>query len=96
MDRATRCDFRLHEQEPGWFGLDGIHVNYWNRRTYYQHILEQFPLSPDGQTGVENKKELLLTWRQRPQFACKTLMGRAMYCRQPSGRLPDGSAVFKY
>lgn len=96
MDRATRCDFRLHEQEPGWFGLDGIHVNYWNRRAYYQHILEQFPLSADGQTGVENKKELLLTWRQRPQFACKTVMGRAICCRQPSGRLPDGSAVFKY
>lgn len=91
-----RRDFKLYEQEPGWFGLDAIHVNYWSRRAYYQHILEQFPLSGDGQTDIENKKESLLIWRQRPQFAYKTVVGRAIYCRQPSGRLADGSAVFKY
>jgi hypothetical protein len=96
MDMAARCGFKLYEQEPGWFGLDGIHVNYWKRRAYYQHILEQFPLSAAEQAGVENKEQLLLTWQQRPQFAHKTVMARAMYCRQPSGRLPDGSVVFKY
>ncbi|NBQ69399.1 MAG: hypothetical protein EBU46_11445, partial [Nitrosomonadaceae bacterium] len=31
MDMAARRQFMLVEQEPSWFGPDGIHVNYWQR-----------------------------------------------------------------
>lgn len=124
---ASRWNFTLYEQEPAWFGPDGIHVHYWKRRAFYRDILEQFPLRSDRQGGVEeapdqapskvrqahhgwnphlaeglnhslhpSKKEWLLTWQQRPKFAYKTLLGREIYCQQPSGRLADGSSVFKY
>lgn len=42
------------------------------------------------------KKEWLLTWQRRPQFAYKTLMGREIHCQQPSGWLADGTTIFKY
>lgn len=96
IDMASRRHFKLYEQEPVWFGLDGIHVNYWQRRAFYQDILEQFPLPGNEQTSAESKQELLLTWQQRPQFAYKTVLGRAIYCQQPSGQLADGSIIFKY
>jgi len=96
IDMASRLNFKLTEQEPVWFGLDGIHVNYWQRRAFYQHMLEQFPPPSDQQTSVESKQELWLTWQQRPQFAYKTVIGRKIYCQQPSGQLADGSTIFKY
>lgn len=96
VDMASRRHFKLYEQESVWFGLDGIHVNYWQRRVFYQHILEQFPLPGNQQTPVESKQELLLTWQRRPRFAYKTVLGREIYCQQPSGQLAGGSSVFKY
>jgi len=50
-------------------------------------------LSQDHHLG---KKEWLLTWQRRPKFAYKTLMGREIRCQQPSGRLADGTTIFKY
>jgi len=134
IDLASCRNFTLYEQEPFWFGPDGIHVHYWKRRAFYRDVLEQFPLLSDGQKGVEenpdksipfivrqahhernlssavrselteglsknfypDKKEWLLTWQQRPKFAYKTVMGREIYCQQPSGQLADGSNISKY
>ncbi len=53
IDMASRRNFTLYEQEPVWFGPDGIHVHYWKRRAFYRDVLEQFPLRSDRQGGVE-------------------------------------------
>ncbi len=92
MDMASRLHFKLYEQEPHWFGLDGIHVVYWQRKAFYQDILQQFPSAGD-QPQSGGKQEFFLTWQRRPEFAYKTLLGQAIYCQQPSGRLADGSNV---
>ncbi|WP_394809312.1 hypothetical protein [Nitrosomonas sp.] len=132
IDMASRRNFTLYEQEPVWFGPDGIHVHYWKRRAFYRAILEQLPLLSDRQGGGESPDQVpsmvrqahyerdphlvvrpefaeglnhsshlisekwLLTWQQRPQFAYKTVMGREIHCQQPSGRLADGTTIFKY
>jgi len=95
-DMASRLHFKLYEQEPVWFGLDGIHVNYWQRKALYRHIFEQFPLPSDRQACVEGKQEFLLTWQRRPKFSDKTVLGYKIHCQQPSGQLADGSSVCKY
>lgn len=81
--------FILLEQKPEWFGLDGIHVHYWQREAYYRAIVQQFP-------GSGGKRRFFLTWRQRPKFAFKTLLSHAIHHPQPSGLLADGSRVGKY
>lgn len=96
IDLASRRSFTLYEQEPVWFGPDGIHVNYLQRHAFYQDVLAQFPVFSDEKTSEEGDNALLLTWQKRPQFAYKTLLGRAIYCQQPSGRLADGTTIFKY
>lgn len=53
IDLASHRNFTLYEQEPVWFGPDGIHVHYWKRRAFYRDILEQFPLRSDRQGDVE-------------------------------------------
>jgi len=93
---AARRKFILHEQKPEWFGLDGIHVNYWQREAYYREIIQQFPDSGEKPGPQERQWEFFLTWQQRPEFAFKTLFGRAIYRPQPSGLLADGSRVCKY
>jgi hypothetical protein len=95
-EMAVRRKFILHEQKPEWFGWDGIHVHYWQREAYYRTIVRQFPDSNEKPEPLEGKRELFLTWRQRPEFAFKTLFGRAIYRPQPSGLLADGSRVCKY
>ncbi|ALQ52099.1 SGNH/GDSL hydrolase family protein [Nitrosomonas ureae] len=97
VDMAAQWHFKLYEQEPDWFGLDGIHVNYWQRKAYYQDILRQFSDLGLGrqQDALENKQEFLLTWQRRPEFAYKTVLGRISHCQQPSGQLADGSLVCK-
>lgn len=96
QEMAVRRKFILHEQKPEWFGLDGIHVNYWQREAYYRAIVQRFQ-DPGGAPELPgNPREFLLTWRQRPEFAFKTLFGRAVYRPQPSGLLADGSRVCKY
>ena len=50
----------------------------------------------DSIKALSDKKEWLLTWQQRPKFAYKTLLGREIHCQQPSGRLADGTTIFKY
>ncbi|QOJ24884.1 MAG: hypothetical protein HRU78_02495 [Gammaproteobacteria bacterium] len=95
-EMAARCKFILHEQKPGWFGWDGIHVNYWQREAYYRTIVQRFS-DPSGKpVPQEGKRKFFLTWQQRPEFAFKTLAGCAIYCPQPSGLLADGSSVYKY
>lgn len=98
IDMASRRNFTLYEQEPVWFGPDGIHVHYWKRRAFYRDVLEHFavPGSNDKTDSGESRKELFLTWQQRPKFAYKTVLGREIQCQQPSGRLADGSSVYKY
>jgi len=93
---AARRKFVLHEQKPEWFGLDGIHVDYWQRKVYYRDIVQQFADSGEKPEPLESGRGLFLTWRQRPEFAFKTLFGRAIYRPQPSGLLTDGSRVCKY
>jgi hypothetical protein len=98
IDLASRRNFTLYEQEPVWFGPDGIHVHYWKRHAFYRDVLGCFavPGSNDKPVSSESRKELSLTWQRRPKFAYKTLLGREVHCQQPSGRLMDGSSVFKY
>jgi hypothetical protein len=43
MGLASRWHFKLYEQEPGWFSLDGIHVKYWRRKAFYQDVLQHVP-----------------------------------------------------
>ncbi len=95
LSMAAQRHFKLYEQGSDWFGLDGIHVNYWQRKAYYQDILSQFPDSGKKPEAVEDEQEFLLTWQRRPEFAYKTLLGRTSHCPQPSGKLPDGSLVCK-
>ncbi len=93
---ALRQDFQLYEQHPQWFGADGIHVRYWRRSQFYQDIVTHFPQSNSlsiQPTGYQNG---IQPWLQRAQFAHKTLLGHEMRCEQPSGKLADGSIVFKY
>lgn len=53
IELASCRNFTLYEQEPVWFGPDGIHVHYWKRRAFYRDILEQFPLRSDRQGGAD-------------------------------------------
>jgi len=96
VEMAAHRKFILHEQRPEWFGLDGIHVNYWQRAAYYRAIVQQFPNSGEKLGLLESKRKFFPVWQQRPEFAFKTLAGRAVYCQQPSGLLADGSIICKY
>lgn len=96
IDMASQRHFKLYEQAPDWFGWDGIHVNYWQRKEYYRDVLSQFPESVDCPESEKAAQQFLLTWQRRPQYAYKTVFGQALYCPQPSGQLADGSSVFKY
>lgn len=91
---AARMHFTLYEQSPLWFGFDGIHINYRQRRAYYEDVIARFPVVDFSILAREFK--LLRGWRQRPSFAFKTIAGCACYCPQPSGRLWDESLIFKY
>ncbi len=95
MELASRWHFTLYEQEPHWFGLDGIHVKFWQRKAYYQNVVQQFAAPDDRPESMADTQKFMLTWQQRPEFAYKTVLGRAVYCQQPSGRLADGSNVCK-
>ena len=95
MDMTSRLHFKLYEPEPIWFGLDGIHVNYWQRKAFYRDVLQHFSVPVGKPVSIEDGQEFLLTWKRRPEFAYKTVLGREIYCQQPSGQLADGSSVCK-
>lgn len=95
LEMASRLHFTLYEQEPHWFGMDGIHVNYWQRKAFYRDVLQHFSAPAGKPVSVEAGQEFLLTWKRRPEFAYKTLLGHEVYCQQPSGQLADGSSVCK-
>lgn len=95
IDMASRLHFKLYEQTPAWFGPDGIHVSYWQRKAFYRDVLQQFSHPGDRPESIEGKQEFLPTWRRRPEFAYKTVLGHAIYCQQPSGQLTDGSSICK-
>jgi hypothetical protein len=92
IEMAARLHFNLSEQKPIWFGWDGIHVNYWQRKAFYQDVLRQFPECGESLSAAD-KPEFLLTWQRRPEFAYKTLLGHTVHCQQPSGQLADGSSI---
>ncbi|MBS0484089.1 MAG: hypothetical protein JSS06_02540 [Proteobacteria bacterium] len=95
-EMAARRGLIVHEQKPGWFGWDGIHVHYWQRAAYYRAIVRQFPDSGGKPEFCDDQRKFFLSWQQRPEFAFKTLFGCAIYRPQPSGLLADGSRVCKY
>jgi len=95
-EMASRGHFKLYEQKPDWFGLDGIHVNYLQRKAFYQHIVQQFPQTRVQSDSRGEEQIDSLTWQRRPKFAYKTLLQRPIHCQQPSGQLSDGSSVSKY
>lgn len=95
-DMAVRRQFILVEQEPRWFGPDGIHVNYWQREAFYRDIVRQFADSGAKPELPGSNQAFSLSWQRRPVFAFKTVLGRAIHCPQPSGQLADGSSVGKY
>lgn len=96
VDMAVRRQFMLVEQEPRWFGPDGIHVNYWQREAFYRDIVRRFADSGAKLELPGSKQAFSLSWQRRPEFAFKTVLGRAIHCPQPSGQLADGSSVGKY
>lgn len=95
VEMASRLHFKLYEPELVRFGWDGIHVDYWQRKAFYQDVLQQFPNPSDRSASVGGAQEFPLTWQRRPEFAYKTVLGREVYCQQPSGQLADGSSVCK-
>ena len=95
-DMAVRRQFMLVEQESHWFGPDGIHVNYWQREAFYRDIVRRFADSGAKLELPSSKQAFSLSWQRRPEFAFKTVLGRAIHCSQPSGLLADGSPVCKY
>lgn len=95
VDMTSRLHFKLYEPAPIWFGWDGIHVGYWQRKAFYRDVLQHFPIPDDKPESIEDAEKFLLTWQRRPEFAYKTILGRAIYCQQPSGQLADGSSVCK-
>lgn len=93
---AASKNITLYEPAPHWFGPDGIHVLYCKRKAFYQHIVKQFPEINSTQATVENSQSLFLTWKRRPQFAYKTILGKEQYHQQPSGQLTDNTTVSLY
>ncbi|NBQ68077.1 MAG: hypothetical protein EBU46_04260, partial [Nitrosomonadaceae bacterium] len=63
---------------------------------FYRDIVRRFPDSGVKPEYGDDNRKLFLSWQQRPVFAFKTVLGRAIHCPQPSGRLADGSSVGKY
>ena len=87
VDMASSNNFELCEQEPIWFGPDVIHILYWKRKELYRRIFERLPASSGtrGPTGEETPRNA--SWRKRPRFAYKKVLGRDKRCQQPSGHL---------
>ncbi len=96
IEMAASKQFMLCEQDPEWFGIDGIHVSYWKREALYQHVLQQFPVADEKQGGIGGGVSFFFTWKQRPKFAYETLFGRARHCQQPSGKLADNTTISLY
>ncbi|UJP03602.1 MAG: hypothetical protein LZF85_03890, partial [Nitrosomonas sp.] len=72
-DMAARRQFILVEQEPRWFGPDGIHVNYWQREAFYRDIVRRFADSGAKLELPGSKQAFSLSWQRRPEFAFKTV-----------------------
>lgn len=96
LELAQHQHFLLYEQYPQWFGGDGIHVRYWLRSRFYRDIVASFPLVGNSSAQSDRYRGDVQPWQRRAQFAYKTVLGREVRCTQPSGRLADGSIVFKY
>ncbi len=90
---AARKNITLYEQDPHWFGPDGIHVDYWKRQAFYQNVAGYFHVS---KPEAAKTNPVSLAWQRRPTFAFKTLFGYDLHCPQPSGLLANGSSVCKY
>ena len=96
IDIAASKNFELYEQEPVWFGPDGIHVLYWKRKELYRRIFKKFPIPISEREPISGKALRFSAWKQRPRFSYKKVFGREQRCQQPSGQLVDGTTVSKY
>ncbi len=96
MHLAKHKKIELCEQAPTWFGADGIHLRYWQRKTFYQQIINQFPATNVASTADCRDQRLSSSWQQRPQFAYKTIFGKPCRHPQPSGQLSDNATVSLY
>ncbi|OQW43357.1 MAG: hypothetical protein A4S08_00740 [Proteobacteria bacterium SG_bin4] len=95
VEMAALYRFTLIEQQPCWFGVDGIHVRFERRADYYRNVLNGFTgAGYEPESGYERVP--LLFWKRRATFAYKTILGWEFICSQPSGLLLNGSKVFKY
>ena len=92
----SRLNIELYEPDSSWFGPDIIHVLYWKRRDFYHRVIERISDLDAGQKPEFEQSLHGCGWQQRPQFACKKLLGRVYYHPQPSGLLADGSRVSMY
>ncbi len=93
---AARKDITLYEQDPRWFGPDGIHVDYWKRQAFYEDVVRFFEVLESQSLKANSINRESLDWLQRPTFAFKTLFGFDLHCPQPSGFLTNDSSVCKY
>lgn len=95
-DIASEYNLQLFEQEPIWFGPDVIHIHYRKRKELFRRIVERLPASSDARDSIAEVALRNATWSKRPQFACRTVLGRERHCQQPSGQLTDGTSVYMY
>lgn len=96
QELAASDRFDLFEPEPNWFGPDVIHLRFAKRAEAYRRIVEGFPGSSNSQNLRSAIGVQAAVWKKRPRFACKRVLGKERYCRQPSGELSDGSIVSLY
>jgi hypothetical protein len=96
IEIVANKNIELCELAPHWFGPDGIHVLYCKSKAFYQHIVKQFPKINSTQAIVESDQSISLAWKQRPQFAYKTMWGEKYRQQQPSGQLTDNTTVSLY
>ena len=96
IEMSATKQFVLCEQEPDWFGSDGIHVKYWKRKAFYRQFIQKFLSEGIEQQSNEDKKYCASSWKQRPRYAYKTIFGKPIYCQQPSGRLVDNTTISLY
>ncbi len=96
IEMAAAKQFKLCELKQDWFGVDGIHINYWKRKAFYQQVLQQLPVPNEMPERNVDELPFFSTWKRCPQFARKTLFGKVRFCNQPSGELADRTTISLY
>lgn len=96
IDLATCHKVKLYELEPEWMSVDSIHIALRNRCTFYQQLFEDLADNQSGPSFIETNDLSLLSWRKRPQFAVRKVLGNLIKVPQPSGYLADQTSVSLY